>query len=634
MRRALLLLGIFLIISASAQADSYSNCTPSCPTGYADNGLSCSGSTCTLNCTAWVCGSVWSLEYEDTTSLSIDTGNDEGNAQTSLYNTSNQSRCYNFTYQASGSLYVWLSVDNPGNCTGEMTAGFFDEGNTNSNPWFANMSSDYLGDTTCPPVSCNTFDYMYRTMRSYTNGDDCFNTGSCRENAVVNYSIYCAPNATACGELPESRCNSNCYNRRTKAYLWQSYSYDFEQGHDYNLYRNAVCGNQYVTSNKHQTPAFRIHSTALGLSSDYQTCQRPPSALSVSVLPLNATAGTDLTCNYTYHDWRNFSEQNTSYLWWKNGVNQNIDSRVLGKNNLSAGDSWRCAVVPSEGLLMGDTFMSANNVTILSTVANVTLYVQGNNTWNASGHYDAWDPVVFTSQLQAALDSCAADAQGYCNISLDFFSASNGTLNATTLTMYYETISAEPGIALSNLNEFSGNGTERLFEFTIENIGSTALSNANWTFYPGNGDAVNSTIGLNLSVGENASVYVAYNYSSVGLFTVTATARAAGLSSSQNITVEFPLQLRNLSTIYSSARERLFEFIIENTYGRLLPEVNFTVSRGDGSENSTYPLNLSAGESVSVYYYYNYSAAGNFTVNASATSGAYVSGENISVAVG
>src|SRR3989344_1499104 len=628
MRRICLLLIALLHMSAAVVADSYSNCTPSsCPSGYADNGIVCQGSQCTRNCTATVCGSSWTEAHSEQMHLS-GVSDKEFYSTPTGYNSTNTSRCYRFHYDNSSLNTVWLNDGGTPACDTEMIGGFYDEDSSNSNPWFAGMSSHYLGyigNSGSPK-----FDYLYRTMRAHEL-EDCYPDNPCDPDAERNYSIYCTPNLVACGSF--TYCNTTCYQRVTKPFVYQAYL-KRKSNEDGTLYNQSECDDLPDPSNNHYDVYFRVYSTPVTTQQINQNCTRPPDALSVNIVQRNATAGTDLLCNYTYHDWRNFSEQNSSYGWWRNGVNQNVNAKQLSKGNLSPTDSWFCRVTPSDGLLFGNQCQSANNVTILSTVANVTLYVQGNNTWNATGYYDAWNPVVFTSKLQAALDSCAADAQGYCNITLDFFSATNGTINASTLTVYYENISSDPGIELSGLNEFSGNGTERLFEFTIENTGAQALSNANWTFYPGNGDAVNSTIGINLSVGENASVYVAYNYSSVGLFTVTATARAAGLSSSQNITVEFPLQLRNLSTIYSSARERLFEFIIENTYGRPPPEVNFSVSRGDGSENSTYPLNLSAGESVSVYYYYNYSAAGNYTVNASATSGAYVSGENISVAVG
>ena len=627
MKSPLLLLFFMLFLPL---AQGYGNCTPdACPSGYTDNGVTCGASTCFRNCTVSVCdGSTWTTVFTDTMYIS-DSEEDRLDDQTTAYNSSNAGKCYNFTYYSTDLSTLIINVDEGQTavCDTEMIGGLFEEGKP-SNPWYAGINADYLG-----LVNSSMLNYMYKAWRSWDT-DDC--SGECIDNAKVNVSLYCAPNTVACLGLYGTFCNTSCYNRKTMGYVYEGY-FKINGSHDNTLYTDRGCGDAYMVSHAHYWPQFIVQAANTSIQNDDQSCDRPneaPGVSNVNVYPLNATAGQDLVCNYTYTDPEEFSEQNSIYGWWRNGVNQNISAEQLGRGNLSPTDSWFCRVTPSDGLLFGDQSQSANNVTILSTVANATLYVEGNNTWNATGYYDAWDSVVFTSQLQAALDSCAADVQGYCNITLDFFSATNGTLNATTLTVYYENVSANTGIGLSGLKEFSHNATVRIYEFTIQNTGGQWLTNANWTFYPGNGDAVNSTIGINLSVGENASVYVAYNYSSVGLFTVTATARAAGLSSSQNISIEFPLQVRNLSAIYSSARERLFEFIIENTYGRLLSEVNFTVSRGDGSENSTYPLNLSAGESVSVYYYYNYSAVGNYTVNASATTGAYVSWENISVAVG
>ena len=75
-----------------------------------------------------------------------------------------------------------------------------------------------------------------------------------------------------------------------------------------------------------------------------------PSVSNVRVLPETPNAGQDLLCNYTYSSPENYTEQNSTYEWWKNSANQNINSQILGKNNLSVGDQWYCKVTGYDGL--------------------------------------------------------------------------------------------------------------------------------------------------------------------------------------------------------------------------------------------------------------------------------------------
>ena len=60
-----------------------------------------------------------------------------------------------------------------------------------------------------------------------------------------------------------------------------------------------------------------------------------PSATGVRVLPQNPNAGQDLLCNYTYTSPKNYTEQNSSFKWFKNGTDQNINAQLLSKTNLT-----------------------------------------------------------------------------------------------------------------------------------------------------------------------------------------------------------------------------------------------------------------------------------------------------------
>ena len=438
-----LLCALVLIIPS---VNAYLDCTPSaCSSGYTDNGVKCEGSTCVRNCTIEVCRQEWSQTSSDNNVGWLDNGDVEENDVSSSY-TSSAGKCYNFTYDATHLQDQEANInaeDVPsGDCDSEAIGGFWDDAQRSS-PWFSGMA-DYIGN-----VGNADYNYLAKVMRAHTES---YATESYRSNIKVNKGILCAPNTAACSGIGGiSVCDTDCYGRATILNVHQGYYNQTGSGSDDTLYADIECGNNaggshdYVNTNRIGTvtpPSVKyiVYESSLINQSNDQSCDRTheaPSVKDVRVLPLQPNAGQDLFCNNTYYDAENFTEQNSTYEWWKNNVNQNVNSQILLKTNLTPGDQWYCKVTPGDGLLSGVQNQSLNTVTILNATQNPVLYVDS-AVWSETGYFGSESDIIgFNEELNNVMDNCNADAQGFCNITLTFSSDKPGVLNLSALGIYY-----------------------------------------------------------------------------------------------------------------------------------------------------------------------------------------------------
>ena len=441
--RKINLIWIFALFLAIPNTLAYINCTTSaCPSGYTDNGVVCSGATCVRNCTVPVCTQSWTQVHSDT-AVGFDVDMVDRNDISTSFTPSDTSKCYNFTYDATAldDIDVIMTADTVSpDCDTESIGGFWDDTQRTS-PWFSGMN-DYIGNVGDPE-----FDYLVKTMRGHTEEDS---DSSYRSKVRVKGGILCANNTVACSRINGGAaiCDTDCYNRATIMNVHQGY-YTDQGTQDSTLYADLECGDNlggasdYVDTNRIRNTKYTVYESTTVTENSDQSCDRTheaPSVSNVRVLPLIPNAGQDLLCNYTYSDPENFTEQNSSYEWWKNSVNQNINSQTLNKNNLTPGDSWYCKATPSDGLLFGTQVQSANTVTIRNATQNPVLYTNNQAVWNNTGYYGVENNVYeFGDELNNALSSCTADAQGFCNISLKFSSDNVGVLNASIESSIYYT---------------------------------------------------------------------------------------------------------------------------------------------------------------------------------------------------
>lgn len=450
MKKANLVLAtVFILILLSLNVTAWTNCTtPSCPAGYTDNGEYCIAGLCYRNCTGLTCDGSWTQVHSDSMIFQSDDAWEYD--QSSSYTTSNISACYQFKVDALGEDFK-LDMDNDyfDDCDGEGIAGFWESGKP-SHPWYENLTdtgewgSRYWGD-----VSYSSYDYFYIALRSHTETDS-NNDGNYDPRMEKDYSIYCAPTAEGCNNLSNGNysinCDIGCYNSATYAYMAQGVEEDTQgstswDGANDNLRSSDECSDSYVTQNFFRYPYYRVYIMPTSQINTDQSCERTneaPTVSNVKVAPENPTAGDDLFCNYTYSDPESFEEKDSAYEWWKNGANQNINSKILSRGNLSVNDEWYCKVTPSDGLLNG-TQQSSNNVTILNTAQNPKMYVGNDMAWDSAGYFsDAEIVLDFKQELEDALQSCTPDAEGFCNITLSVSSDSNSKVNLSELKIHYK----------------------------------------------------------------------------------------------------------------------------------------------------------------------------------------------------
>jgi hypothetical protein len=110
--------------------------------------------------------------------------------------------------------------------------------------------------------------------------------------------------------------------------------------------------------------------------SDFETVtvqgiNHAPEALNVYISPSFPKTNNDLTCEYTYYDQDGDLESGTEFRWFKNRVDQGINSKVLSSTYTSKGEKWYCKVKPKDGKIFGDE-VSSNSVEILNSPPEYT----------------------------------------------------------------------------------------------------------------------------------------------------------------------------------------------------------------------------------------------------------------------
>ena len=120
-------------------------------------------------------------------------------------------------------------------------------------------------------------------------------------------------------------------------------------------------------------------------------------------------------------------------------------------------------------------------------------------------------------------------------------------------------------------------------------------------------------------------VYLAHNFSSLGNFSVRATANASTASFIKlfSLEIERPsdLDVRNFSIIYSNQSLKTYEFGISNIGESNLSGINWSFVTGISTIHANSLMSLAVNETAFVYVQVNYSQTGDFNVSASATDG-------------
>ncbi|MBI2541640.1 tandem-95 repeat protein [Candidatus Woesearchaeota archaeon] len=628
------ILALFLLIPNTL---AYINCTTSaCPSGYTDNGEVCQGSTCVRNCTRTICGSSWTQVHSNTFGWDVN-ADDEHYLSSTGYTPTDAKYCYNFSYKgppaSEPEIRMWGSTNPSFDCDDEMIGGFR-QGAGEANPWFNGMSR-YVGDKTNTDI-----ERIIKIVRASAEEDS---DSTYRNNAAGESSIYCGPTTGACSlHGGTSNCDTDCYNKSTVGRVGQGY-YKDKGDVDTTLYDGAGCGG-FVDANEYLSATFKVYETLAVIENSDQSCDRiheAPSVSNVRVLPLTPNAGQDLLCNYTYSDPENFTEQNSSYEWWKNSVNQNINSQTLANSNLTPGDSWYCKVTPSDGLLFGTQQQSDNTVTIRNATQNPIFYINNSQTWNQTGYFGKEESVIdFNQELNNALANCSEDAEGFCNVSLTFSSNNFGILNLSDFGVYYTqgNVSVVVSLKIDSIITMYSNSTLKIFEFVILNDGQTAVTDIQWQFDTNNNFVINSTSNISsLVANEKAFVYVQYNFSGTGSYDVKA--NATGLRQSTSVTASLSSSVGIGDLIVSSFDDLsvqgtnvIFEIQAKNQLSENISNVNWSLdTKNNEIINATQLSSLSPNETIFIFVNYDYGTGGTYAPTATVTNTTYSDTKTASV---
>lgn len=598
---------------------AYYNCTPAACSGstYGDVGVTCEGSECQRGCVRETCGS-WEEVYSDTCSINVSDNHDD--CQTGYYQPSDSSKCFRFDYlpPENNANTIVMSVPAGGtDCDSVIAGGFWQTTGTNgvSSPWFQAMS-DYWGGSY---GSAHIEDFLIAAHTGTTESS----TSSYRSAAATNRSIYCTPNSGNCTLYGGTNsCDTDCYNLPTKLNVDQG-SFIKVADFDDTIQGHTLCTRSGTYADVYAPLTFKAYSATMTQTYSNQTCERgneAPLAYNVSVTPEVPTMGTDLLCRFDYIDPEGFEEQNSSYRWYRNNTNMNISEESVGKGNLSITDIWRCEVAASDGLNTSTTYVaSVNNVTILSTVKHPAMYVETQKIWNQSGYYSNTEWIYnFSEQLESSLDTCTADAEGYCTITLNFSSDTAGSINISALEIVYEVPVTITNHSIVPSNASAGDNLTCVFEYV-----GNANGNSTYNWWKDGTLVTSGTIGSQQNLTMNTSGSMGGDIVSCEITPSSGTQTSPAQNAS--IVLRGPgLKVQSFVELASSGGQKIVRTLLNNTGTTNLTNINWTLNWGEGTIRSAQQLiNLTVNETVHIVVANAYSSSliGTYTANISASTG-------------
>jgi hypothetical protein len=640
MRKTSLILLILLLSVISVNA--WIDCTPSpCPTGYVDNGTWCENGDCYRNCIGLSCTGEWTLTY--TNQMEFHGDEARNSYSSSAYTSNNENLCYQFELEASNKdirLDATNGYDPSGdatNCDSEAISGFWESGKP-TNPWYENLTdsgdwgSNYWGD-----VSYSTFDYFFIANRG-SNNEDSFTSPSYHSDMLTDYSIYCAPNEEACSQIGDYKtdCDITCYDHSTYAHIAQIWVKDYDSSDSTTSNNNNLrswddCPDSEVSANFFRYPNFKVYTknTIANLTNN-QVCTRTNEVPIASNITINGNnAGDDLSCNFIYYDIEGFEEKDSTYEWYKNGVPQNISSKILIKDYTEPNDIWSCSVIPCDGLVNG-TKIYSSNITILSTINNPKIYIENKEIWNYSGYYSKKElNKAILDEITNVLDNCTKNENGLCNISLTFSSDSSGKLNISKLEIYQR--ERIPRIEITDFENNYSNKTIQGFSFKIKNTGDTILEDISWTINTENDYNITGQI-LKLERNQEINIYREYDYSNIGYYNVNISVSNTNISDSIiNQIYVGDLMITDFQEVENSDSFSIIKFTIKNRGYDNLENINWIFRNDHDEVTSVQSFNLSNDNDAIVFVKTKYNSPGIINLTAIVNNSNEYFEKNISV---
>ena len=211
--------------------------------------------------------------------------------------------------------------------------------------------------------------------------------------------------------------------------------------------------------------------------------------------------------------------------------------------------------------------------------------------------------------------------------------------NTNTLSWQFTIINlTSSNINVNNLSMLYENSTLKIFEFKINNTGSTTLSSINWTLNTSL-DLILANNLVALQPNKDVIVFTNYNYTQSGSYAVNATARNGTLQDSEIIFVNVPsllvgIDVYNLNVLNSTGTKRIFEFNVNTTLNTNLTNVSWTFdTKNSNIINNTIISLIQPNKPLFVYLDYNFTTTGAFNVNATARNNTVSDSENLTIVI-
>src|SRR3989338_1295208 len=255
-----------------------------------------------------------------------------------------------------------------------------------------------------------------------------------------------------------------------------------------------------------------------------------------------------------------------------------------------------------------ETFSTTNNTVILNI--------------NESQIYN----FIVTNVSNATLFTAIAD---FDNL-VDERNESNNIMQNTPPTIV--------SLAIESLTTMYSNGTLKIFEFVILNDGDTAVTDVQWWFDTNDSNRINSTSNISLAVNERAFVYIQYNFSDEGSYSVKA--NATGLSQSTTISSSLisavgvgDLAITSFKAANIDIANVIFEIQAQNNLLQNLTNLNWSLTTADGNIiNSTQQFSsIQPNETIFIFVNYDYGRTGTFNPIASVTNQTYSDSKTITL---
>jgi len=193
--------------------------------------------------------------------------------------------------------------------------------------------------------------------------------------------------------------------------------------------------------------------------------------------------------------------------------------------------------------------LNVSNFSVINSVVTTRIFeFIINNTGNVTLGNISWQLSTGNSLINSTKNITLAPMETvFVYVAHDYVNQGNYTANVTVSAPGFDKIISSninisigvvstENLILTNFTNISSSGSSRVFEFFIKHDGVTSIGNIYWNMTVSGEAGVKSTLPITLAKNETAFVYVKYNYTTGGPYTLNVTVDPANLLEEYNET--------------------------------------------------------------------------------------------------